>query len=55
MTRLQERIELLSANSASILAQLNELGRLREQVRQAQAAAFESMEPKSGAKQKHAG
>jgi hypothetical protein len=37
MTRRQEQIEFLSASSASLLSQLNELDRLREQIRQAQA------------------
>jgi hypothetical protein len=38
MIELQERMKSLSASSASILTQLNELIRLKEQVREAQAA-----------------
>lgn len=48
MGRLQEQIDFLSASSASILTQLNELSRLKEQVRQAQAAAFKSIKCKHG-------
>jgi hypothetical protein len=40
MITLEERIEFLSASSASILTQLNKLNRLKKQVRQAQATAF---------------
>jgi hypothetical protein len=37
VTTLEERIRILSASSASILAQLNKLNRLKKQVKQAQA------------------
>jgi hypothetical protein len=40
MATLQERIEFLSASSATILSKLSELRHLRDQVRQAQAAAL---------------
>jgi|SRR5690348_10891872 len=47
MTKLQERIEFLSASSISISTQLSELSRLKEQLRKAQAAAFKSIKHKS--------
>lgn len=47
MTKLQERIEFLSASSISISTQLSELSRLKEQLRKAQAAAFKSINHKS--------
>jgi hypothetical protein len=40
MATFQERIEFLSASSATILSKLRELRHLREQVTQAQAAAL---------------
>jgi hypothetical protein len=41
MTR-EDRIEVLSSTTTDLLKQLNELNVLREQVRQAQAAARQS-------------
>jgi hypothetical protein len=39
MTTLEERIDFLSASSASISAQLNKLKRLKKKVRRTQAMA----------------
>jgi hypothetical protein len=44
--KLQEQLGTFSANSASIVAQLSELIRLQEQVREAQEAASKSIKRK---------
>jgi len=59
MIVLQERIDSFSTNYAMLLVQLNELNRLQEQVRQAQALAqksinLESVSPKRTACRKSA-